>query len=137
MYSDVALTRGWRGSLGYREVFLQAPSGSSVSSDCPKPGDTVITDVTGYIAVTMGDAVLLPSDCSCSSDSTTSSGLTPAAIIMIEQSADGVDWSLLCRAALLSPHTSYELTEQPTGPYLRVLLIDIQGDDSYVTVTAR
>lgn len=137
MSGNVALLRGWRASLGYRPGL---PVAVAAASDCvcPTVGDTVITDVTGYIAVTMGDAVLLPDCCNVNTVGATGS-VTDAtdvgAIVLLQQSADGITWSTFGRAVLTRVNTPVYFSYTPTELTIRAVVGSIWGSNAFATVT--
>lgn len=137
MTSNVVLTRGWRASLGYRPVAVTTATSSATqasSSDCTCPtlSDTVVTDVTGYIAVTMGDAVLVPD---CCSQVTSTPELAPGAVILLQESDDGVDWTSFGRLVLTSINSPVSFEYTPSKTLLRAVVSSIWGTDTFATVT--
>lgn len=133
MYANVALTRGWKASLGYRPG-LPEEAVATTDCSCPTASDTVITDVTGYIAVTMGEAVLLP-DCCNVGNQTEPSTTDRGAILLLQQSADGLDWASFGRAVLSSINTPVYFEYTPTESRIRAVVSSIWGNDTYATVT--
>jgi hypothetical protein len=141
MSSNVALTRGWRASLGYRPGSQLAKTTSTAQDcSCPTASDTVITDVTGYIAVTMGDAVLLPEGCLQESSrenctDTASISTDPGAVILLQESNDGIDWSSFGRSVLTSINSPVTFSYIPAKTLIRAVVSSIWGNSSFVTVT--
>ena len=142
MSTNVVLTRGWRSSLGYRPTSNQTSDtpGTSTTCGCPTASDTVITDVTGYIAVTMGDAVLVPEGCTsnASSDCTDcrpSTEASPGAIILLQESNDGIDWTSFGRSVLTSINSPVTFSYIPTKALIRAVVSSIWGNLSFATVT--
>ena len=142
MSTNVVLTRGWRSSLGYRLASNQASdtSGTSTTCGCPTASDTIITDVTGYIAVTMGDAVLVPEGCTSSIPSDYSGCQStpesaPGAVILLQESDDGINWSSFGRSVLTSINSPVTFSYTPTKALIRAVVSSIWGSLSFATVT--
>ena len=142
MSTNVVLTRGWRSSLGYRPASNQTSDtpGTSTTCGCPTASDTVITDVTGYIAVTMGDAVLMPEGCTSSIPSDYSGCQStpesaPGAVILLQESDDGIDWSSFGRSVLTSINSPVTFSYIPAKPLIRAVISSIWGKLSFATVT--
>lgn len=133
MYTNVALTRGWRSSLGFRPGAVEEVPALQ-DCNCPTASDTVITDVTGYIAVTMGEAVLLP-DCCVAGDSTEPASTDRGAILLLQQSNDGLSWASFGRAVLSSVNTPVQFSYTPTAARIRAVVSSIWDTDTYATVT--
>ena len=133
MSSNVVLTRGWRSSLGYRPG-SQTPQATVSTQDCncPSSSDTVITDVTGYIAVTMGDATLIPD---CCSEPTLTPEVAPGAVLLLQESDDGIDWTSFGRLVLTSINSPVSFEYTPTKTLLRAVVGSIWGTDTFATVT--
>ena len=135
MYGNVALTRGWRSSLGFRPVQVTDNASATSSCSCPTSSDTVITDVTGYIAVTMGEATLLPESCATSTSQTTTTSNDVGAVVSLEQSDDGINWYTFGRSILTSINSPVYFTHTPTMARIRAAVISVWGPGTFATVT--
>lgn len=147
IYGGVALTRGWRASLGYRPVSAETASTSSsaIPCNCPTSADTVITDVTGYIATTMGEAQLLPAECYSYSDTSSLACSTSSysadvqenrgAIVLLQESSDGIDWISFGRSVLTYVNSPVYFSYTPTRARIRAVIASIWGQETFATVT--
>lgn len=136
MSANTVLTRGWRASLGYRPTAIESPS-TKGACGCPTASDTIVTDVTGYIAVTMGDAVLLPESCRDVSEKADSDVYSSesGSIILLQESGNGVDWVSFGRAVLTSINSPVTFSYTPTRTFIRAVVSSIWGKYSFATVT--
>lgn len=147
MFSTVRLMRPWRESLRQRPVPSEPGTPSVRPGPCLQLEGDIVTDVIGYIEVTLGNMQVVPDctwpNCDCYSTSaeqppeapTGDVSDLPSATIVVEVSNDSVEWADFSQVVVSSGTPSEGLTLSISWPYFRLYLRRIVGKNAFVRST--